>query len=451
MSTCVAEAEPVIIVGGGFAGLVAACELKRAGVPVRVFEAGKQVGGLATSFHDDDGFSYDFGAHFITNRLAAALGVSSRCRLVRRYGECVWIDGKTYGFPFGLMRSPRYAWGALAARVGGLLKSRPPQTADQSFRDQYGNAMTDDIAAPLLEAWSGLPATELSPAVSDKMDEGLLELLWLKSAAWFTQRAVAIGYGNEKPQSAHVWHVYPEGGLGTIIDHLYRQVADEVCLEMRVESIVVENERVRGVRAGGDFHPAAAVLSTAPVNILSKLVDGSDKLDALADFRYRPMTFVNLRMQGRGLLPDVVLWLPEQKFRFFRVTEAPQSMPWLAPEGKTLLTVDIGCEVGDETWSADDETLAQQCIEGLKPVLPDAATRFLGARVLRTPYAYPVFDNRYEPERLALKQSTGIDGLHSIGRNGEFGHLLLEDLYWRTLAKARQVRGRYQADSLAVV
>ena len=43
---------------------------------------------------------------------------------------------------------------------------------------------------------------------------------------------------------------------------------------------------------------------------------------------------VNLRLEGRGLLPDVVMWTPESKFPFFRLTEVPLSMPWLAPEGK---------------------------------------------------------------------------------------------------------------------
>jgi protoporphyrinogen oxidase len=39
-------------------------------VPFVLYEAGKKIAGLATSFKDAEGFSYDFGAHFITNRLA---------------------------------------------------------------------------------------------------------------------------------------------------------------------------------------------------------------------------------------------------------------------------------------------------------------------------------------------------------------------------------------------
>jgi hypothetical protein len=32
-----------------------------------------------------------------------------------------------------------------------------------------------------------------------------------------------------------------------------------------------------------------------------------------------------------------------------------------------------------------------------------------------------------------------IAGLYSVGRNGEFAHILMEDVYWRTLAKTRDM------------
>ncbi|HEY2812372.1 MAG TPA: FAD-dependent oxidoreductase, partial [Acidimicrobiales bacterium] len=72
-----------VIVGAGIAGLVAARELRRAGYDVIVLEAANQVAGLATTTVDADGFSFDMGAHFITNRLAAEIGVSDSCRVVR--------------------------------------------------------------------------------------------------------------------------------------------------------------------------------------------------------------------------------------------------------------------------------------------------------------------------------------------------------------------------------
>ena len=72
---------------------------------------------MAASYKSPDGFSYDFGAHFITNRLAAAIGVGAQCRLVRHYGEAVWLNGRSYGYPFGLLKVPRFVGSAVATRL----------------------------------------------------------------------------------------------------------------------------------------------------------------------------------------------------------------------------------------------------------------------------------------------------------------------------------------------
>ena len=77
------------VLGAGIAGLVAAHRLQRHGVPVMVYEGQDKVAGMATSHVGADGFSYDIGGHFITNRLAAALGAGAQCRLVARYDEAV--------------------------------------------------------------------------------------------------------------------------------------------------------------------------------------------------------------------------------------------------------------------------------------------------------------------------------------------------------------------------
>ena len=95
------------------------------------------------------------------------------------------------------------------------------------------------------------------------------------------------------------------------------------------------------------------------------------------------MVFVNLRLRGRGLLPHTVTWTPEPQFPFFRLTETPLSMPWLAPEGKTLITADIGAEIGDRHWTMDDGALGELCIGALAEIVPSARRDYLGCRVVR--------------------------------------------------------------------
>lgn len=430
---------PVAIVGGGLAGLTAAHALRHHGIPFRLFEASDRLAGLARSFRDANGFSHDFGAHFITNRLAAALGMGAECRTVHHYGEVVRLAGEDVSYPLGLLGVPRFDASAAWARLrDALVGGEAPADAAAWFRHAYGEALANEVALPLLEAWSGQPADRLAPAVGEKLPGGLLETLWLKLAGKLTDRAVAIGYCGALPQSANVWHVYPERGVGTICARLAEGLHDAVTLSTRVQRIHVEDGRAVSVRVNDEELPVSAVISTAPIHILPRLVEGTDALERFARFRFRPMILANLNLEGRHLLSDTVVWLPEQRFASYRVTEAPISMPWLAPEGKTTLTVDIGCEVGDDWWTASDDAVAKACLDDIEPLVPDAAERCVGHRVLRTPIGYPVFLRDYEAERLRLAiDGTGVDNLLSVGRNGAFDHLLMEDVYCRTLAQVQ--------------
>jgi protoporphyrinogen oxidase len=431
--------KPIAIIGAGLAGLTAANFLHRQNMPFVLFEAGKKIAGLATSFKDEEGFSYDFGAHFVTNRLAAMIGVSGDCKPVKHYSETVLLNGKTYSYPFGLMKIPRMTLSGMKSQI---VSNGKEKTAQNWFRSRYGKVLADEVALPLIEAWSGAKAEELSSSVGESLPGSIAKTIYLKIAGKVLKRAVCIGYSRELPESANVWHVYPNEGVHTLCEKLAENLQDKIKLESPVDEIIVENEKVVAVRVKGKIHPVSAVISTAPVHILAKLVKGTDKLQKFSKFRYRPMTFVNMRFEGRGLLPDVVLWLTEAKYPFFRLTEATLSMPWLAPEGKTIITVDIGCEKDDEFWTMDGDKLGEFCLEHLSTIIPNAKEKYLGCHVLRTPISYPVFLQEYEAERQEFERGTGIENLLSVGRNGEFSHIFMEDVYWRTLQKTRQLISR---------
>ena len=431
--------KPIAILGAGLAGLTAANFLRQKNIPFVLFEASNKIAGLAASFKDADGFSNDFGAHFVTNRLADAIGVSSECRLVKHYGEAVWLKGKSYNYPFGLLKIPRMSLSFLTTKLKSLGNKRSPNSASEWFSNRYGKSFAAEIALPLIEAWSGEPAEKLSPATGASLPGSIIKTFYLKAASLITGRAVASGYNREKPEMPSVWHVYPNGGVSTLCTKLAEGLEDSIKLNSPVEEILVENDEVVAVRVKGEIHEVSAVISTAPANVLAKLVKGTNALQGTAYFRFRPMIFVNARFLGRNLLPDTVLWFPEKEFPFFRLTEVTRSMPWLAPEGKSIITFDIGCQKDDEFWTMDEEKLSGLCLEYIKPVIPDAKERFLGCTVLRTPIAYPVFLNEYEKERQEFERSTNISNLLSIGRNGEFAHRFMEDVYWRTRKKVQNL------------
>ncbi len=277
-----------------------------------------------------------------------------------------------------------------------------------------------------------------------------LELLREFGPPSWDLQGVGIGYSQEVRESPHVHFVYPVGGIGAACEVLADEVRDAIHTESPVESIEVRDNRVVGVTVHGEHLAASAVISTAPLPILAKLVRGTDRLSELAQFSYRPMVFVNMKFDGAQVMRDVVTWTPEDRYPFFRTSDIGRALPWLVPEGKSLLTCDIGCQVGDEIWTSSADALAQSCLAGLDDIVPGLSRRFQGVRIVRTPFAYPIFSQQYEEKRQQLDTGTGVDGLSSVGRNGEFKHILMEDVYWRTRKKCCEVLAYLESDKARI-
>ncbi len=421
---------PVVIIGGGIAGLVAASELARHGVVADVYEAGPRLAGMAASHTDPDGFSYDVGAHFVTNRFVAAVGMPGPFHTLPRYGEVVHLGpGRDPRYPIGLLGVPRYVVSAVTERV--RRPRRDLTVAADRFRHDYGSALADEVALPLLEAWSGLPADQLSASVIDKIPTSLAQTVWLRAAQRLSRRAVMIGYCKEEPSAAGVYHVSPQGGVAAICHHVAAQLPRPVQLDQPAEAVYVDDGRVVGVRVHGREIETDTVISTLPVNRLPQVVEGTEKLERFRRFRFRGLVLVNLKLTGRDLLPDVVVWTPHG-FPYFRVTETPLSMPWTAPDGKTMILCEFGAQPGDDVWALTDEEVVERCVSTLDPLVSGIRSKVIGASVIRQPLGYPVFALEYEPDRAALAdEGTGVVGLYSVGRNGEYDHILMEDTFWR--------------------
>ncbi|MGH8490181.1 MAG: NAD(P)-binding protein, partial [Gammaproteobacteria bacterium] len=171
---------PIVVIGGGYAGLLAARQLASAQIPFTLYEASKNVAGLASTFKDVEGYSYDFGTHLITNRLAQTLGIEARCRDVEYFGESVVLGGKVYSYPFGLVAVPKFSLSALKQRLSGSPAAAALDAAAWT-EATLGPELAREVAIPLMEKLTGVPATELSPAISNKLPN-VLQTVMLRIA-----------------------------------------------------------------------------------------------------------------------------------------------------------------------------------------------------------------------------------------------------------------------------
>ena len=355
------------------------------------------VGGLATS-HRVDGVSFDTGAHFVTNRLATALGVMDRCDDAARYGEAVWHRGRSAAYPLGLMRDPRFtAERGRGARSGA---AGPAGSAADRFRAEYGRALADDVAIPLVEAWSGLPGDELA-AERGRQDprrhrrdprahrgppphppRGRHRLL--RRGAPERQRLARVPARRPRRVRRPARRRSSTAGSGS---------------RRRRRRCVLDGDRVVGVRAGGEELDAAGVVSTLPAPVLPRLVDHpgvaplarpavpGDGVPPAA--RAAAATCSPSRSRGSPTARSTSSGSPRRRWRCrgSRRRARPCSPSTSAPRSAT------------RSGTASEADLVARAEAGLLELIPDLRRRYLATYSTRTPIAYPVYARATETAR----------------------------------------------------
>lgn len=116
-----ADTPRVAVVGGGWAGLAAAVELGASGIPVTLFEAGRELGGRARRV-EIQGHALDNGQHLLigayreTLRLMTIVGTPAERALLRR-PLVLEMPGAGFALRLPALPAPLHlAWGLLGAR-----------------------------------------------------------------------------------------------------------------------------------------------------------------------------------------------------------------------------------------------------------------------------------------------------------------------------------------------
>ncbi|MBU1229041.1 MAG: FAD-dependent oxidoreductase [Proteobacteria bacterium] len=389
------------IIGAGPTGLGAARRLAELGEHnFVVLEKNAHAGGLAASFQDDRGYTWDIGGHVVFSHyeyfdrmLDELLGQDQLKHERRAYirARGAWVP---YPFQNNIRHLPRAArWEC----VRGLLPGRRPEAIPRNFHEWIHCVFGDGIGSVFLwpynfKVWAIPPAQMSASWVGERVSivglEGVLKNIILELDE--------VGWG---PNNAFTFPAF--GGTGEI----FRRMAAPLAQRIRYGDGVVSVDAAGNTltTASGQRVAYGALLNTGPLDLLigRQLLQAPDSLvEAAQLLKHNGVHVAGVGLAERPLFegkPDQRCWMyfPEDDCPFYRVTNfhnyAPANVP-VEPKGPRRAA--FLCETSYSGHKPEDRsTLMERTEQGLANVglLPASARHKVESRFeLSVEYGYPV-------------------------------------------------------------
>jgi protoporphyrinogen oxidase len=353
----------IVIIGAGPTGLGAGYRLQERGHDDWVMlEANDYVGGLATSFTDDAGFTYDIGGHVMFShydyydRLVEQLMGESFTELQRE--AWIWMEDRFIPYPFqnnikDLERSTVFEC------VTGVLAAQRESHTPENFAEWVLATMGPGIAKHFMlpynfKVWATPPELMnyvwIGERVSTVDVEGVLRNVILD------EPQVSWGPNNT--------FRYPlRGGTGFLYESLRRHVEDHLELETRVSCIDVGRREVH--TSDGRVYPYDFLLSTMPLNhLVTAIADVPPAIcTAAQDLVWSGSHIVGVGIDRPTDSTKNWIYFPEPDVPFYRVTYLSNYSPYMtARPDQTLFLTETSCSPHKPE---DASTIVDRVIDGL--------------------------------------------------------------------------------------
>jgi protoporphyrinogen oxidase len=419
---------PVVVLGGGPAGLTAGYLLAKAGKPVVVLEAENQVGGIAKTVVDDEGYRFDLGGHRFFTKVQEVDDlwheVMGEEFLKRPRQSRIYYDGKFLEYPLqggdvirklGPVELTRAGLSYLRAK---FKRKGSEDSLEEWVSNRFGWRLYSMFFKTYTEKVWGVPCSELRAEWAAQRIKGLS----------FTSAAKAAFMGNKgnKIKSLIDEFNYPRFGPGQMWDFMTQRIREEggeVRLEAPVTSILVEDGEITQVVGGGVTYTPSAVISSLALRDTVKLArpDKAEAVDEAAKaLRYRDFMTIALVVEGQDLFPDNWIYIHDPGVRVGRIQNFRSWSPWMVPDpNMASVGMEYFCNAGDDLWTARDEDLVEMAKRELGQLQLGDPAQVRRGTVVRVPMAYPMYDWNYAQHVETIKGwLAGIGNLQQVGRNG---------------------------------
>jgi protoporphyrinogen oxidase len=427
------DADNVVIIGAGPAGLTAAFELARLGKTCTVLESDDQVGGISRTV-ERDGWRFDIGGHrFFTkvkvveefwHEILPGEDFLTRPRLSR-----IYYQGKYYDYPlkpFNALRNLGFVESARCAGSYAWARVNPPKdqtTFEGWVAARFGWRLYKHFFKTYTEKVWGYPGSELQADWAAQRIKNLNLFNAVKSAL-FPKK------GQRQITTLIDQFEYPRLGPGMMWEHCREKVeaaGSKVHLTASVTSIRRADGRAVSVGSTTDGavteHSASAVISSMPLSALVRALDPPAPPEVLAaadDLHYRDHVTVALVVPETASFPDNWVYVHDPSVKMGRIQNFGRWSPYMVKDGYTCLGLEYFVFEGDDIWSMPDDELVEMGKREIGRLgLVDPATVEAGYAV-RMPKAYPYYDADYKHNVDLLRSwlSANVPNVHPVGRNG---------------------------------
>ena len=425
-----------LIVGGGPTGLGAACRLHEKSHDWCLLEAGDHFGGLAASFKDGAGFTWDLGghvqfSHYDTFDRYMDLALGKDGWLYHERESWVWVRRRFIPYPFqlnlhrldpedrdrcleGLRRAAaEHRTSNIEHRT--LLRQGYGGQAPKNFKEwvlaTFGQGIADLFMLPYnFKVWAYPPEKLDYRWIGDRVAVPDLDGVMM-----------ALETGEDKVSWGpnRTFRFPRQGGTGAVWEALGKRLPRERC-RLNVEVVEVDADKKEVRTNTGEAFRYRHLISTIPLDQLIRCIRGFD--DSAAErLVFSATNVIGIGMEGQA--PDHLktkcwMYFPESNSPYYRVTVFTNSSPNNAARPGEQWS--LMAEVSESPQKpVDHESLADDTIRALEQdgLLPDrqavctVATRHI-------PQAYPTPFLGRNGVVDSMIGELGDSGIYSRGRFG---------------------------------
>jgi protoporphyrinogen oxidase len=424
------ESHPVIVIGGGPAGLTAAHELIKLNRRPIVLEKHGMVGGLART-ENYKGFHFDIGGHRFFTKVDEVQEmwreILGEDFLLRPRLSRIYYNRKFFYYPFRPLNAlAGLGLGESALIVLSYLRwqlfpHRREETFEEWVTNRFGRRLFQTFFKTYTEKVWGISCSELraewaAQRIKDlSLKTALLSML-VKPKRTIKTLIDSFHYPRLGP--GMMWRavqrkIEQSGGLV----RLNCEVARIRRSGSRIESLMVfQNGRQESVE-GKEF------IASMPLREFIEKLDPPPPgkiLEAARRLRYRDLLTVGLIVNRPALFPDNWIYVHDPDVQVARIQNYKNWSAEMVPDpAKSSLGLEYFCAAGDELWSKPDAELVELGKREVERIGLASAADVEDGCVVRQPHAYPLYDAEYQGQLSVIREFVdGLENFQSIGRNG---------------------------------